>query len=1445
MHPRTPRRQDTLDLVEQREHDQHQHEQGQAQQQRQQHQGHHYAPSDEEHSILEDDSEDERYAEEDEEDDGSSSLSIPNESIDFDLVYSLHTFVATVEGQANVVKGDSLFLMDDSNSYWWLVRVLKTQEVGYIPAENIETPFERLARLNKHRNVDLAAATQTERNDDIQATRERVRNAMARTASPSHQLNNRKCVIFTGSSVFHYPAAIWGDQPEGETDDDDFDAYEAEEGEDMDQDWDGMEPDDGMSWDEEAAEEEQNRRMAEAEEEEDVTQPSQAQQQGKKQVGFGNTPIALRPGAGPAPSETQDQMTPAAQQAQLGLGAAPPVRLQTSRERLTQQQQDPQQAMSQSSSGRSLIDPAEATGTRQLSVTPTVARGTDTAGDPSLGRRSASPSSVNQTRERSSSLHRTVSGDSGTSMGSEAAKRSRDVDAGNDSDGSESTARKKGRKPSDSGSSLSLKLRKSGRSTPPEGGDESGGEGPKEKKKKGGMFGGLFSSKKKDKKEKDSKKNGAISPGSTNDNDSLRASEDSSASPSMSSSPADGSQPNAASRRQDSRLSQSSPSSQVVKMQKKDQAEMAQYQQYLSRSPSSPPDASLAYGTWSAASQGHNITDGPSPRNLAPGRPGGRPGSLIFMGNASDAAIVPELSVMRVFAGERLQSEATFKTVLLNSSTTAADLMKQAMQRFRLPHGEDERDYYLTVKQFEGDEAVLKDDERPLGVFEELVETAMSIPTVKRSSISSISSNLSMQPAITKLGMNDFTDDSAVKFYLNRRLDAEGLYNMGAGDVSGLSSRSTEGSLQDKTDDRALSASATDHVANAMGKLTNPSAGRPQLSLNVGSIVAADRFSSPTSRFSIQVAIFPEDLPDGIVFDPHTEAIVPKYSLQNRSQQSTTASPGISQTQRKKVFVFPKNTTVAEVVEQSLDMFGIQEGMVDGGDEVEDKVLKKRSASRVRYGLAVQIPGDAGERELAPSSKVLDAFQRPPVFKQNNNRSSDLRRRSMDSSQMLGSMDDVQPGDPVFILRRAATYRNSNSARRRLSAPLDDLALHQQHLQRDHQGQSQHRVRESVNSLGSEHTIQSEYTSATDSPRSPKVPQAVSQMRAGVHPDILAARNATSKVTSRVFSAHSNSDHGVDLLLPDRGTLRSMRAGGNDRMRYSFIEPDGETYDISDIIEEELWDVGGATRNDRSSLDEDDETFAEHSPERGSQPSHARTQSGGRGDLLEDVLVKPKEVVVQRIDQVLAKIKGEKAAANMAASDDRRRSPGEDGRSDGRSPTPVAGNRTQQTGSRSNTPVSYSRGPTPDANGYAPSRATGQQQELRQGHSQQTSSVSTVSDYHHTDVSTPGMKSTTTMARTTPSSTPRPPVILKDDFGMSKMMAVIEAGAILKRPPPPPPMDEVDQMLFGSNISISDLHPEAQEIFSPVFDQLEDLNQAPPKYFPSVRDEAACTSLKY
>jgi SH3 domain len=52
------------------------------------------------------------------------------EDIDFEFVYALHTFAATVEGQANAMKGDTMVLLDDSNNYWWLVRVVKDGSIG-------------------------------------------------------------------------------------------------------------------------------------------------------------------------------------------------------------------------------------------------------------------------------------------------------------------------------------------------------------------------------------------------------------------------------------------------------------------------------------------------------------------------------------------------------------------------------------------------------------------------------------------------------------------------------------------------------------------------------------------------------------------------------------------------------------------------------------------------------------------------------------------------------------------------------------------------------------------------------------------------------------------------------------------------------------------------------------------------------------------------------------------------------------------------------------------------------------------------------------------------------------------------------------------------------------------------------------------------------------------
>jgi hypothetical protein len=63
------------------------------------------------------------------------------EDIDFEFVYALHNFVATVDGQANAAKGDTMVLLDDSNSYWWLVRIVKDGSIGRISPSASPKPF--------------------------------------------------------------------------------------------------------------------------------------------------------------------------------------------------------------------------------------------------------------------------------------------------------------------------------------------------------------------------------------------------------------------------------------------------------------------------------------------------------------------------------------------------------------------------------------------------------------------------------------------------------------------------------------------------------------------------------------------------------------------------------------------------------------------------------------------------------------------------------------------------------------------------------------------------------------------------------------------------------------------------------------------------------------------------------------------------------------------------------------------------------------------------------------------------------------------------------------------------------------------------------------------------------------------------------------------------------
>ena len=144
-------------------------------------------------------------------------------------------------------------------------------------------------------------------------------------------------------------------------------------------------------------------------------------------------------------------------------------------------------------------------------------------------------------------------------------------------------------------------------------------------------------------------------------------------------------------------------------------------------------------------------------------------------------------------------------------------------------------------------------------------------------------------------------------------------------------------------------------------------------------------------------------------------------------------------------------------------------------------------------------------------------------------------------------MGDVQPDDPIFILRRAVAYRPTNTSRHhRLSAPLDELAL--SHLHRD--------------STSSDLSVE-------DKERN-KERGSKPQARQPSRQEIIAAQRAASRANQRaMLSTQANAQRGVDVVLPDKAMLRSQRYNTDSRMRYSYVLPDGETYDISDIVEKE------------------------------------------------------------------------------------------------------------------------------------------------------------------------------------------------------------------------------------------------------------------------------------
>ncbi|KAL9934594.1 hypothetical protein V8E36_006369 [Tilletia maclaganii] len=886
------------------------------------------------------------FEEDMEEDEFSSSPSIPDENIDFDLVYALHNFIATVEGQATVHKGNSLTLLDDSNSYWWLVRVLKTQEVGYIPAENIETPVERLARLNKHRNVDLSSATD---DDHIQVPAKiyrshliKRRNAPGqsgfsahsgklsalshrRTGAPPKELlkeakKSKRGVQFGPPTYLEHS----GNETSDEEYDDEYgpdDGYEEDyadeeavegeldgqseatvtatrgeqDGQGQRSGFDTMEPDDGMAWDgnetDRIQREQEAQKDAAAEEQRKNEMEAQAQVQAQAQA-QARAQAELR--------QRQQQQVQAQQAAQAAAQATQDIRPNGIRPLQTVQQQ--QDLRRNTASDRSNSSMSSRSGSPHE--------------QPQNG--AFLPSQLQASRRRGDSESSLASGAGSLNAPSPSPEKSKKSD------------KRKSKAEDDFN-------------------DE------KSQKKRSGVFSGLFSRKK-------DRKSGQFGSGGSDPDMLGRESED-----------------YGQAIDQQARMMAASPvgkhpSGLGRSVQERDRLTQEAYQrQFLS------PSAS---------------TDQTGENN---GRPA-RPGSLI-----ATPGSVPMLNVLRIFAGDDIDSDATFKTVLLNETTAASDLMRQALQRFRLGHAGDSTEYVITVKVLGGDERALEAQELPLQVFDALAaanpESDAVIPSVRRSSvgsISSISSNLSLNPTIARLE-GDFSDDHTVRFFLKQRSAIQGLQQQ---------YQPMETSLTPAPNGTNGTQSGAEEQESTRSSLLSAEAGE---------------FSSGTAmRFALRLVIYSSELPDGIVFDPQTTALIPEEILHTRGPGGTEPAEGIPQDVRERVLAFPRNTTVAEVIETGLDRFGIGDGVVEGGDDVEDRPTRSnRGKGRIKYKLTALIDGT--ERSLLPSNSVVEAYPEPPMMRAVNRRSVDAKRRSADSAMLLSMMDDIKVDDPIFVLRKVPT----------------------------------------------------------------------------------------------------------------------------------------------------------------------------------------------------------------------------------------------------------------------------------------------------------------------------------------------------------------------------------------------------------------------------------------
>ncbi|WFD31452.1 Prohibitin-2, subunit of the prohibitin complex (Phb1p-Phb2p) [Malassezia sp. CBS 17886] len=451
-----------------------------------------------------------------------------------------------------------------------------------------------------------------------------------------------------------------------------------------------------------------------------------------------------------------------------------------------------------------------------------------------------------------------------------------------------------------------------------------------------------------------------------------------------------------------------------------------------------------------------------------------RPGSLV-----GTPGSVPMLNVVRVFAGEQVECDATFKTVLLNKTTTSMELVQQAMQRFNV--ADDAADYTIVLRHIDGEEHTLGPHEGPLQILQALSEHDAGGDTQLPShdSIGSLSSLVDPSTRVTY----DYSDDRYGKLYLVRK----------------------------------------GPFGSAAAPATAPA-----------DTAASPRLDAPLARhmlkFTLQLALFPTDLPEGLVFNPDTGLAT--YDEASARQQGST-KPQV------RFLRFARNAAVAEVIEAGLASFQVVEGVVDGGDDVTDRMAYSRIRPRVKYGLAAV--SDLGEQALHPTSKVLAAYETLPQFTPVEvvpGTTSEAKRRSLELALNLGTSEGLRDTDPLFVLRQV---RAGGAGKGGIAGAAVD--------------------RRGATANPAVDPRRSNAAAAATAPAPPTTPS-----------PRLGASNTASPQPAAMPTVQLNDERGVDLIVNDNMRLRSSRTLDSPRVRYSLLSQTSEQ-DVSHALHSVLEDL--------------------------------------------------------------------------------------------------------------------------------------------------------------------------------------------------------------------------------------------------------------------------------